>query len=324
MTPAVTILIPTLNAGPRLSTVLDAVMAQEVEFPFEVLAIDSGSMDGTTGLLRARSLRLIEIPGREFNHGLTRALGVREARGDIVVNLVQDAVPADSAWLRWLVDPFHDPQVAGAYGRQIALPDASPFVGDRLGHWAASRSEPGLQKLRDAAELEALAPLERLGRSAFDNVCSAVRRTVALQRPFRNRSFGEDLDWARRVLLAGHAIAFEPRACVIHSHDRSTLYELRRVTLDHANLYDLFGVHTVPTASAVMRCSVAAVAHLWNVVDRDERLGAAARWWWKLRAVPYGFTQNLAQYLGARSARADGTFGHRFARAFRRWSARTV
>ena len=76
----VTLAIPTRNAGPEFPQILECMTAQELDGELEVLAIDSGSTDGTAEMLRNRDLRLIEIPPKEFNHGTTRNLAVREAR----------------------------------------------------------------------------------------------------------------------------------------------------------------------------------------------------------------------------------------------------
>ncbi len=313
MAPAVTLFIPTYNAGSELREILQLMLGQELDRHFEVLVIDSGSGDGTLELLRSSPVRLIEIPKSEFNHGLTRNRGIQEAQGEIVVLATQDARPAEGHWLQRLVDCFADPEVAGAYSRQLPRPDANPFIKDRLGGWAAAAEEPRVQRVESVEELEALPPLERLGRVAFDNVSSAVRRSIALEIPFRECRFGEDIDWGHRVILAGHSIVFEPRSAVIHSHNCSIWYEFKRVYLDHQNLHRKLGVHTIPRWQDVKTCAKGYIAHLHQVVRNEPDLSTLARWKWHARAFPYGYTQNLAQYLGARSVSKldDGKLGYR-------------
>jgi rhamnosyltransferase len=299
---SVTLLIPTWNAGPEFPDILRLMKGQRLRQRLEILVIDSGSTDGTAEFLRDLDVRLIEIPNAEFNHGLTRQRGIQEATGDVVVLTAQDARPADNQWMQRLVDCFADPQVAGAYSRQAPRPDANPFIRDRLSRWVAAADRPREQSVGSEAAFDALAPLEKLGRVAFDNVSSAVRRKVALEIPFRERRFGEDLDWGHRVLLAGYKIIFEPRSCVIHSHNKSIWYETKRVYLDHQNVHRLFGVHTIPRWGDVIRRTVGGVYHLTWVVSRDPTLTPWTRLAWWSKVVPYVFTQNLAQFLGARSA----------------------
>ena len=299
--PGVTLLIPTFNAGSEFPAILDCMQAQRVDRDVEILVIDSGSSDGTAQLLRRRPIRLIEIPNAEFNHGLTRNLGIREAHGEIVVLVTQDARPADDQWMQRLLDCFTDPRVAGAYSRQIPRSDANPFIRDRLSTWTATAAAPRVQSIESRAEFEALAPLQKLARVAFDNVSSSVRRRVALEIPFHARRFGEDLDWAQRALLAGYRIVYEPRSKVIHSHDNSMWYELRRVYVDHQNLHRLFGVSTVPRWRDLVWTTAGGAYRLCRAVARDPSLGQRARLGWWARTIPYSFTQSLAQFLGARS-----------------------
>jgi rhamnosyltransferase len=295
------VFIPTWNGGPVFERVLDRVLAQRASFPFEVLVIDSGSKDGTVDAVRRRpAVRLIEIPNSEFNHGLTRNRAVREARGEVVALLTQDAEPLDEDWLERLVSNFDDPEVAGAYCHQIPRPDCNPFQRDRLKGWTRETGAPLVKHLPDPSRLAGMHPFERYRLIAFDDVASCVRKSVMLTIPFEKRQFGEDIAWAKQAILAGWKIVNDPRAVVIHSHDSPVMYEFRRVFLDHQNIHDLVGLHTIPRWWMVPLFSVKAFLHLTPVVWRDDR-GFFYKLWWTLKTPLYAFTQNLAQYLGAKS-----------------------
>jgi len=301
--PRVSLFVPTWNAGSEFPEIFRRMKTQELDRPYEILIIDSGSSDGTVEFLEEQGIRLIRIPNHEFNHGLTRNRGIEEARGEIVVLATQDAWPCDEHWMQRLVDCYEDHEVAGAYSRQLPRPDANPFIKDRLSSWAAAKEEPRVQCIESLESFEALAPLEKLGQVAFDNVSSSVRRSVAMEIPFRQRQFGEDLDWGHRAILAGHKIVFEPRSKVIHSHNNSIWYEFKRVYLDHQNLNRLFGVQTIQRWRDVWSCGLHATGHLRKVVEADQDLGPMKKMLWWAKAAPLGFSQNLAQFLGARSVR---------------------
>ena len=73
--------------------------------------------------------RMQTIQKSEFQHGRTRNLCASLARGEFVVFLTQDAMPVDEFWLYKIVSVLERfPRAAGAFGRHIAQPTASPFV----------------------------------------------------------------------------------------------------------------------------------------------------------------------------------------------------
>jgi rhamnosyltransferase len=288
--PLVSIVIPTRNGAATLPALLDAVARQRVDFPFETIAVDSTSSDGTADLLRGRVDRLIGIPADAFDHGLTRNLGIEQSGGELIVLLVQDALPASDSWLARLTAPLvEDDSLAGAFARQLPRPDASAVTRFCLQRWVASSGIARTIAVANRAELAALDPMAQLERCTFDNVCSCIRRSVWIRHPFRQTPIGEDIEWARDVLLAGYRLAYVPEAAVIHSHDRPARYEFARTYVLHRRLYELFRLRTIPTLPLLARAIASSLAvHL-----RCERNG---------RAIALAFAWPLGQYLGALSA----------------------
>jgi rhamnosyltransferase len=288
--PLVSIVIPTRNGVATLPALLDAIARQRVDFPFETIAVDSASSDGTADVLRGRVDRLIGIPADAFDHGLTRNLGIEQSGGELVVLLVQDALPASDSWLARLTAPLiADDSLAGAFARQLPRPDASTITRCSLQRWVASSGVARTIAVADSAELEALDPMAQLERCAFDNVCSCIRRSVWIRHPFRQTPIGEDIEWAREVLLSGYRLAYVPEAAVIHSHDRPARYEFARTYVLHRRLYELFRLRTIPTLPLLARAIASSLAvHL-----RCQRNG---------RAIALAFAWPLGQYLGALSA----------------------
>src|SRR5438105_3343692 len=121
------IVLPTFNGAVHLRQVLEMIGRQKVQ-PLEIIAIDSGSTDGTVDILHQFPVQLRQIANSEFSHSGTRNLGARLAAGKYVVFLTQDATPADSCWLECLLRAFEAPgKVAGAFSRQIARPGSDPL-----------------------------------------------------------------------------------------------------------------------------------------------------------------------------------------------------
>jgi GT2 family glycosyltransferase len=106
---AVSVILPTRNGGPRLGLALQEIFRQQLDVPFEVLCVDSASDDENLARMRAFPVRLESIPPESFDHGLTRDLGARLARGRVLVFLNQDAVPVDRLWLHRMTAPLLRP-----------------------------------------------------------------------------------------------------------------------------------------------------------------------------------------------------------------------
>ncbi len=216
----VSVVIPVLNAAAVLPALLAALDAQRPAPPDEILCVDSLSTDATRTLARAHP-RARVVPLAHFSHGRARNLGLREAAGDTVVFLTQDALPANPDWLAALLAPLADPTVAAAYARQVPRPDAPPTERFFLGY----HFPPGapVRRTRPASG--------RVGfpDCFFSNVSAAVRRGVALRFPFdETLIMSEDQQFARDLLLAGWAIVYQPASVVVHSHRYSLGTAFRR------------------------------------------------------------------------------------------------
>ncbi len=298
--PLVSIVIPTRNGGSRLRAVIAAIRQQQFAPAPELVIVDSGSTDGTRSLLPNLSDVFVEISPEAFNHGKTRNLGVARSGGEIVVMLVQDALPQGEGWLRSLVAPFgHDPSIAGVFARQIPCAEASALTRRQLAAWVAAQAEARVVRVPDRAHYDTLAPLERFRLCAFDNVCAAFRRSAWERCPFAEMPIAEDLAWGREILLAGQGLAYAPDAVVEHSHDRSAWYELKRTWVLHQQLHRLFDVRTIPTLGHLLRAVTStAIAHRRWLRDDDADAGFGSR----LRGQALAFAWPLGQYLGGLTA----------------------
>ncbi len=269
--PTVSVLLLTKNGTEYLEEVLQAIFSQKLSETFEVIAIDSGSTDGTLNMLRRYPVRVKQIAPEEFNHGRTRNLGITMARGELVAIITQDATPSTDSWLERMLINFSDPRVAGIYCRQIPRPDADVLVKRQLNGWVTARSQRAIKRIDDWHSYRALAPMEQYMFCAFDNVGSCIRKEVWRRYPFPCTSFAEDLEWSKKVLEEGYAIVYEPEAAVFHSHHRSVLYEYQRTYLCHRRLYELFRLHMVPTPRHALRAILRGVLEDSRFVIRNEK-----------------------------------------------------
>lgn len=290
MIPRVSIVIPTRNAGAAFERTLEAIAAQDLDEPYEVVVIDSGSTDGTPELAERHGARVIAIDPATFGHGRTRNAGIASCRGDLVVLTVQDAVPADGRWLACLVRALDEhPNAAGAYSRclprqgagfverYLAMRDARADAGDA----------PTEQRWPPGERLIGLSPDDLRRCCAFDDVSSILRRAMWEQCPLPDVAYAEDLAWGVAVMRLGYTIVYVPASRVYHSHQRSGWYELGRAYVDrrallalHATLAPNRGPAARPAAGSPTR-----VLNLMRDMTRAARAEGALtpRLWWAIR-----------------------------------------
>lgn len=277
----ISVLIPVRDGGAQLARCLDRVRAQRIGEDYEVLVVDSGSTDGTPELARARGARVHSIPAGEFHHGATRNLCARLARGEVLVFTTHDAYPEADDWLELLVRPLReDPGVAGVYGRQLAHLDASPPEAYFMDFLYGERA-----RTQRAASVEELT----METTLFSNANSAIRKSVWEEFPFaEDVLIAEDQDWSRRVLLAGHAIAYEPRAGVRHSHAYTMFTAFRRFFESGVAAERNFLAGGDPARGVLRRRAV------------DYAKGEL-RWLWsagRRRWIPYAAVYEAGKFLG--------------------------
>lgn len=274
------VLVLTKNGGSDLERLMSALYGQKDVASFEVIAIDSGSTDGTLELLRRFPVRLEQIPPETFHHARTRNFAAGLARGEILVFLSQDAIPASDVWLNAMISNFDDPQVGAVYGRQLPNPGCSLEREQSLG------TLYGEQRIvKDPAHRNGLG----YRFYHFSDANAAIRRSVweAMRFPEDLRVF-EDLGIAKRILDGRWKIVYEPKSPVFHSHSHTTVGLFRRYfdigyTLKHLQIWDTPG-----TRKSMLRDG-------WRLLkNKTRRVGHNGTG----RRASEGIRQDLAKSLG--------------------------
>lgn len=204
-TPAITVGIPCRDGGEVLRRALNSIAAQETNRSLELLALDSGSTDGTLNVLAEHGARIVPIASETFDWGEVRQRLFEEARGAIVVNLSQDAVPARPDWLECLVRPLDETGAGVSCGGSVPDPERGfpQFQWERNGYFYFTREMAKFAR--------------RYGRGlSFAN--TAVRRAVWADIGIAPQATGEDFGFQTRLHEQGVPIAFPDDAPVLHHH----------------------------------------------------------------------------------------------------------
>lgn len=216
----ISVVIPALNAQQSME-LLYRTLVQQTTKPYEIIVIDSSSTDNTVRLARELGCIVRVIPQKKFDHGGTRNLGAQMASGDVVVYMTQDAIPRNEYFLERLVDSLNDPLIAASFGRQVALPDATPIE-----RFTREFNYPPRKCIKSQESLSELG----IKTFFFSDVCSAVRKADFIkvgcypERIIMN----EDMILAARLILAGYKIAYMSDAEVLHSHNYGLSQQFKR------------------------------------------------------------------------------------------------
>jgi len=200
--PLISIIMRSFNEAWALRETLPALQAQEYK-NWELIVIDSGSTDGSQGLLRSAQPRhFIQISPHEYNPAWVMNYGMKLARSEFGIFLNADATPQGTNWLRPLVEELFDPQVAGVFGRQIPRPECRAVF--------AHDYERCFGKGRESANWEHF----------FSMVSSGIRKDIWSQRGFNLRmQYSEDDEYTRWCRAQGYKIVYASESVAMHSHN---------------------------------------------------------------------------------------------------------
>ena len=148
-------------------------------------------------------------PKEEYDRAGSRDTILRELDSDIVIFMVQTAIPQNRYLIEKLTEPFKEERTAVVYGRHMTDDECSPI---ECCVRQFNYPPKGMTKsLEDAGKLGI--------RTFFNsNVCAAYRRRAYLETEgFGKRMIaGEDMLVARRLLEKGWQAVYAPEAEVIY------------------------------------------------------------------------------------------------------------
>ena len=275
----VSVIIPTLNAGPTIGTLVSTLRSQD-HTPSEIIVIDSSSADNTVSVAGESGAKTIVIPRHAFNHGATRNIAARRAEGDVLVFMTQDALPMDNALIGALTAPLRHADIAASYGRHIPRPDATP-----LEVFARQFNYPAHGAVKGIDEVQTLG----IKTFFFSNVCSSMKKDRFLAAGMFPEGIkaNEDMLIAAQFILKGFKIAYVPEARVVHSHNYSLFTQFRR--------YYTIG-SSLKTHRWILRYALAEGEGLRFMKEQLRYVTEQHNYFW----IPYIFLESFAKYAGYR------------------------
>jgi GT2 family glycosyltransferase len=212
-TDSVSIIIPTFNGAPRIDSCIQALQQQNSTCKPEILVIDDGSSDHTAQVVSAYSeVRLIT----QSNAGpaAARNRGALESHGTIILFTDDDCVPMPD-WLEAMLQPFHDPEVAGVKGVYRT------HQGELAARFVQIEYEDRYRLMAGHSSIDFV-----------DTYSAAFRRERFVEMNGYDTSFpvacAEDIELSYRMSARGWKMKFAPAAIVYHTHPNTFSAYLRK------------------------------------------------------------------------------------------------
>lgn len=204
---SISIIIPALNSL-VIDRVVGAVLQQVDHRPVEVLIV---GRDEAKLIPQSPLVRFIDT-GSPIGPGAARNRGVAQSRGELLCFLDADCVP-QPGWLDRIVQ-------AHEAGHQVV---SGGVALSRHGYWALCD---------DLLVFGSLLPTTPAGpRHRLPSLNLSIDRSIIMAHAgFDERFFpaGEDSDLSYRLRKAGYTLFCEPRAIVVHAHNRRTIGDALR------------------------------------------------------------------------------------------------
>lgn len=296
----VSIVIPVKNGAGTLQRCLDS-MRNQITPPGEIIIINSESSDNSKEVALKFDAQVIDISESEFDHGLTRNLGIAHCSGDLIFFTVQDAWIADNDMLEKMAAHFQDPQVMAVTGHQ-AVPhemDKNPM------RWYRRYSEHAVD-VRQLTDVEAFKNLSQSAQQkliAWDNVVAMYRKSALIELPFVQTEMSEDWMWSYQALLKGWKLIRDSSLVVYHYHHATIEYNFRTAYSINYHFYKFFGFK--PQLPPVIKPNIKAAYHLF----RNKELTFRKKLYWSLHNLMSGIATWFSNFDFLRVLKLQGEKG---------------
>ena len=269
----ITVLMRSHNDIACIRQTVEALLAQELDEPVEIVSCDDHSTDGTAEYLATvPQIRCIAPPEGRYVPGKTLNYMVQAAQGEIIVFNNGDAIPRHKEYLKELTAPLKCADVNCVFGNQIARSDAFAVV------------------RKDYERAFGDGSISRNWHNFFSLVSSGFRKEELLQHPFDETfQYSEDSQWVNRRTVR---IVYVPGAVVEHSHNY-TLPEVKKRFFNEGIADTQMGKRK-PGLLRTWKTILAETLRDWIYIARH------GEWKEFFYAPCYRYVQKMSYYRGAK------------------------
>ncbi len=291
----VSIIILTRNSRKVLPKLLNSLQKQQVNFSFELIFFDNSSRDETEKIIEQISFcpkRVINIPEGEFSHSRTRLKALEYCRAEILVFFTDDIQPQTEYFLQKLVEPVISGKAAAAYGVYQISKEQDALENYLHNDWYLNYEDYS-EPISDYC-WKILPPLVRRRLINFDNCSSCIKKSILQQYPFPDVPYGEDMLFAKQLILNGQRVALAKEAKFFHWHHVTFKYLLKRMCIDADLSFREIGLKFTASYNQILRAVLKRTIHRTLIILFKLRLNPFK----KISLIFYHFKILSADFLG--------------------------
>ncbi len=220
----ISIIIRAYNEENNIGKLLSLIKRQKLSYDYEIIVVDSGSIDKTIMIAKQFDVKIINIKPEEFSFGYSLNKGIEQASGEICVFISAHCFPVNEKWLEELVTPLlKNKRIGLVYGKQRGG-DMSKFSEKEIFKKWYPENIDGIQN-----------------HPFSNNANTAIRKNIWEECKYDETLTGlEDLDWAKKVLDKGFLIYYSSKAEVLHIHNETWKQIKNRYKREAMAFYKIF------------------------------------------------------------------------------------
>ena len=293
------IVILTKNSLKVVPDLIEGLFSQKFSFPYEIILMDNSSTDGTTEYLQSikqkkGDVQIVHVPEGEFSHSGTRMKAAGIARGKYIVFFTDDVIPIGDDFLDKLTQPVREGKAAASYGvfqiggkREFDPIDA--YLHNDHYKIYKDFSEP----LSDYCWSLLLPPVRRI-LSNFDNCSSCIDKMVLLEQRLPPIPYGEDMIFAKKLILNGYRVAHVKQAKFYHWHKVKFSYMMKRMCIDQHLSIPEYELYYISSLRGLVKNVVIRVIHRTWAGLFQVKIPVRKKFYW----VGYNAKNLAADFLG--------------------------
>ena len=213
----ISVTIMVRDSGSILEEFLKRLKKQKVELPYELVVLYYGQGTDTLKRLKPFSPKIVQIPPKNFNLGISRDLVCKNAAGKYIVTVSVDALPTNSLWLHELISPMISGKADIVQGSQKCPEHGDPNYPNFF-YWE--------RNYNFFYSSEGKRFINQYGKIGLSCVNMAFRKEVWERSGFSGVSYCEDKIFQKRAYEAGYISIFKNKALTLHAHPYPTVKAL--------------------------------------------------------------------------------------------------